>query len=111
MMDREAPVFTRQSWLGAILVAAQEGYLHGPPACERLRWRDACMATSPWRRRAGLWRQRRAGFWRRDRAGPWRQKRAGPWRQNSGEWEAQVEVQADEALCNSKDALLEFHKE
>ena len=27
MMDREAPVFTRQSWLGAILVAAQEGYL------------------------------------------------------------------------------------
>ena len=26
-MDHEAPVFTRQSWLGAILVAAQEGYL------------------------------------------------------------------------------------
>ena len=35
--------------------------------------------------------------------------RAGPWRQNSGEWHAQAEVQADEALC-TRDALLEFHK-
>ena len=58
------------------------------------------MATGPWRC---------AGLWRRDRAGPWRQNRAGPWRHNSDKWEAQVEVQADGALC-SKDALLELHK-